>query len=151
MFSFLSPGSKLAVTWHILNETPIIMEIFLLMTLFSLIATAYSIFLPTDSRWAKETLIRIEKLSENRQVNDLDNIDPDEFISETVDYQSIIVAEEERLVHFLMEAGDIVECGALKRIQHQLDHLMAEVARFEETGVMPPGVTWSEVKVDVGW
>ena len=127
------------------------MEIFLLMTLFSLIATGYSIFLPTDSRWGKETLIRIEKLSDNRQVNDLDNIDPDEFISETVDYQSIIVAEEERLVHFLMEAGDIVECGALKRIQHQLDHLMAEVARFEETGVMPPGVTWSEVKVDVGW
>ena len=70
MFSFLSPGSKLAVTWHILNETPIIMEIFLLMTLFSLIAAAYSIFLPTDSRWGKETLIRIEKLSENRQVND---------------------------------------------------------------------------------
>ena len=54
-------------------------------------------------------------------------------------------------MHFLMEAGDIVECGALKRIQHQLDHLMAEVARFEETGVMPPGVTWSEVRVDVGW
>ena len=81
----------------------------------------------------------------------IDIFDPDEFISETVDYQSIIVAEEERLVHFLMEAGDIVECGALKRIQHQLDHLMAEVARFEETGVMPPGVTWSEVKVDVGW
>ena len=46
------------------------MEIFLLMTLFSLIAAAYSIFLPTDSRWGKETLIRIEKLSENRQVND---------------------------------------------------------------------------------
>ena len=57
------------------------MEIFLLMTLFSLIATAYSIFLPTDSRWGKETLIRIEKLSENRQVNDLDIIDPDEFMS----------------------------------------------------------------------
>ena len=57
------------------------MEIFLLMTLFSLIATAHPIFLPTDSRWGKETLIRIEKLSENRQVNDLDIIDPDEFIS----------------------------------------------------------------------
>ena len=68
MFSFLSPGSKLTVTWHVLNETPIIMEIFMLMTLFSLIATAHPIFLPTDSRWGKETLIRIEKLSENRKV-----------------------------------------------------------------------------------
>ena len=125
---------------------------FFMMILFLLIATAHLIFLPTDSRWGKETLIRIEKLSDSRRVRAayiiMNNV---AHANITVGYQSIIVAEEERLVHFLMEAGEIVECTALKRIQHQLDHLMAEVARFEETGVMPPGVTWSEVKVDVGW
>jgi len=62
------------------------------------------------------------------------------------------VAEEERLVHFLFDENDnIIECSASKRIQYLLDHLMAEVARFEETSVMPDNVIYNEPTVDVGW
>ena len=54
----------------------------------------------------------------------------------------MILAEEERLVQFLFDADDnILECRAEKRISHLLEHLMAEVARFEETGVMPSNVS----------
>ena len=64
----------------------------------------------------------------------------------------MVLAEEERLVHLLLtEHDDILECSAQKRIQHLLDHLMAEVASFEDTGVMPPNVTYAEQTVDVGW
>ena len=63
-----------------------------------------------------------------------------------------MLAEEERLVHLLLtEDDEILECSAQKRVQHLLDHLMAEVASLEDTGVMPPNVTNAEQKVDVGW
>ena len=56
------------------------------------------------------------------------------------------------MVHFLFDKNDnIIECVASKRIQYLLDHLMAEVARFEETGVMPDNVIYAEPTVDVGW
>jgi len=98
---------------------------------FSLFLTVESIFLPSQSRFGKEAFIRIETFSNHRR--------------------SIIIAEEERLVHFLFQDDDIVECTAAKRISHLLEHLMAEVERFEETGVMPENVTYVENNVDVGW
>jgi len=64
----------------------------------------------------------------------------------------VILAEEERLVQILFDSEDnIVDCRAEKRISHLLEHLMSEVGRWEETGVMPRSVVYSEQSVDVGW
>jgi len=88
--------------------------------------------MPTNSRFGKEAFVRIESFPDKRR--------------------SVVVAEEERLVHFLFDENDnIIECSASKRIQYLLDHLMAEVARFEETSVMPDNVIYAEPTVDVGW
>ena len=66
--------------------------------------------------------------------------------------QSLILAEEERIVQFLLDPEDnIVDCMAARRKYHLLESLISEVEIYEETGHLGENVTYVEQEVDVGW
>ena len=66
--------------------------------------------------------------------------------------QSLILAEEERIVQFVLtEEDEIVDCLAARRKFHLLENLMEEIERFELTGLPPDNVEYVEQRLDVGW
>jgi len=87
---------------------------------------------PGDSRFETDAFIRIESLNDGRR--------------------RLVVAEEERLLHILMDEDDtMLECSALRRKHHLLDQITEEIVQFEESGVFPEDVEFIEMKTDVGW
>jgi len=86
---------------------------------------------PKSSRWQREAFVRIHDEGE---------------------WKNVVLAEQERLVHVVLNAGSmIVDCQAGRRKYEVLENLMAEVEAFEETGEFPFDVDFVELETDVGW
>ena len=87
---------------------------------------------PSPSPFARDAFVRVEGVGAGRR--------------------SLVLAEQERVVHLLLTGRDtVLDCTAVRRRPALLEGLLQEVEAAEESGVWPAGVDWAELSIDLGW